>query len=109
MKRNTKKIVIGAVVLALVGVVAFIAPQVVTYGYLTTRATARIACPMIYLEGRDKDFALTRMHNIGLLPFDPRGPVTIKQDDAEKSIKVRVYGMFEAYSIYYPGEGCVLQ
>lgn len=109
MKRNTKKIMLGVVVVALLGGVAFIAPQVAKFGYITTRATARVACPAIYLQGQTKETALKRMHDLALLPFDPRGPVTIKQDDAQKSIRVTVYGMFEAHSIYYPGEGCVLQ
>lgn len=109
MKRNTKKIILGVVLAAVVGAVVFVTPKIISFGYVTTRATARVACPMIFLQGRDKAFALDHMNDLAMLPFDPHGRVNIDQNDAERSIRVTVYGLFEAHSIYYPGEGCVLQ
>lgn len=109
MKRKTKKIMAAATLAVIVGAVALVTPQITSFGYVTTRATARIACPMIFLQGRDAVFALSHMHDLALLPFDPRGRVVIAQNNEDRSVRVTLYGMFEARSIYYPGEGCVLQ
>jgi hypothetical protein len=78
-------------------------------GYLTTRAAARVVCPMVYIDGRDVPFALNHLHVIGVLPFDPRSVVSVDRDDKKREIRVKAYGMMEARSIHYPGEGCVMQ
>ncbi|NJS13268.1 MAG: hypothetical protein HC788_00205 [Sphingopyxis sp.] len=109
MKRNTKRILAGAALATVLGTLVLVIPQAMAYGYVTTRATARIVCPMIFLQGRDEVFAVGHMHDLGLLPFDPRNRVHIERNNAERAIRVTLFGMFEAYSIYYPGEGCVLQ
>jgi hypothetical protein len=79
------------------------------YGYVTTRLTARVVCPMVFIDGRDTKFALNHLNMIGIIPFDPRDVVSVKLDKAKRETVVTAYGMFEAKSIHYPGEGCVLQ
>jgi hypothetical protein len=107
--RKSKKIILGVTLVTAVGALIFIVPKAISFGYTTTRLTARLACPMIFLQGRDKEFALNYTNDLEYLPFDPRGKINIEQNDAERSTRITLYGMFEAHSIYYPGEGCVLQ
>ncbi len=105
---------IGKWALRIIGVLILIAIipvslKVREYGYMTTRATARVVCPMVYIDGRDVSFAVNHLYMLGVLPIDPRSIVTVKQDDKKREITVTAYGMMEAKSIHYPGEGCVLQ
>ena len=105
---------IGKWTLRIIGIICLIALITVTikvreYGYVTTRLTARVVCPMVYIDGRDTSFALNHLNMIGIVPFDPRSVVSVKLDPKKRETIVTAYGMFEARSIHYPGEGCVMQ
>ena len=105
---------IGKWAFRIIGVLLLIAIIPVTlkvreYGYLTTRISARVVCPMVYIDGRDVPFALNHLHMLGIVPFDARNVVSVVLDDKKRQVTVTAYGMFEARSIHYPGEGCVLQ
>ena len=98
----------------IIGIICLIAIIPITlkvreYGYITTRLAARVVCPMVFIDGRDTDFALNHLNMIGIVPFDPRSVVSVKLDPKKRETIVTEYGMFEARSIHYPGEGCVMQ
>jgi len=97
-----------AVLVALIGGVALAAPTVRKFGYLTTRASARVVCPMVYIEGRSVNQALERLALFKLFPFDPRGVVGVERDDARRMVTTSVLGLFKASATHHPGEGCVL-
>jgi hypothetical protein len=105
---------IGKWTVRIVGVLSLItiipiAFKVREYGYVTTRLTARVVCPMVYIDGRDTSFALNYLNMIGIVPFDPRSVVSVELNPKARETIVTAYGMFEARSIHYPGEGCVMQ
>lgn len=95
-------------VLLLIAIIP-IALKIREYGYVTTRITARVVCPMVYIDGRDVPFALNHLNMLGVVPIDPRDYVSVVLDNKIRQVSVTAYGMFEARAIHYPGEGCVLQ
>ncbi|NJS13286.1 MAG: hypothetical protein HC788_00295 [Sphingopyxis sp.] len=81
---------IGKWALRITGVLLLIAIipvsiKVREYGYATTRITARVVCPMVYIDGRDVPFALNHLSMLGILPFDPRSIVSVSLSGQARS------------------------
>jgi hypothetical protein len=105
MKRWSIRVLLGIVAIVLAGAGYAFA----RFGDVPAHIVARLACPAIFIEGRDGEFSLARAQSLGVFPFDVRSIVTLTADEGTRSVVVRSFGFFESVARHYPGEGCVME
>lgn len=98
----------GFVTLALVLLIAT-ALALHRVGAMADRLALRLACPTVFVEGRSLDTAVEKLRTLGLLPVDITRFVSLDLDRPNQRLSATAFFVVRRQSVYYSGEGCVLQ
>lgn len=107
-RRPLRLMVAGIAALSCTGAAAGGGYSEQEWGLRTALLTARMACPTVYVEGREIEFALRRLDGLGFTPFTISEVVRVRRDEARRRMEVTAFGRYTVEAVHYPGEGCVL-